>query len=184
MRSVSTWFGRIEEGLIAVILAAMTLLTFLQVVLRYGFNSGFVWALEGTTYMFGWLVLLGISYGVRVNSHIGVDVLVKQLGPRGHRVAAVLASLLCLLYAGIMLYGSINYIGIMHTLGVEAEDLPIQRWVLLSVLPLGFGLLLLRLLAVTWGLVTGRSTHFGLADETRQAMDLLAERDAGAEHRP
>ena len=48
---------RLEEGLIALLLAAMTLLTFAQVVLRYGFNSGFVWALETTTYLFGWLIL-------------------------------------------------------------------------------------------------------------------------------
>src|SRR3546814_8791676 len=55
------------------LLAAMTLLTFTQVVLRYVFNSGWGWALEATTYMFGWLVLVGISYGIKVGFHIGID---------------------------------------------------------------------------------------------------------------
>jgi C4-dicarboxylate transporter DctQ subunit len=41
---------RVEESLIAVILGVMTILTFVQVVLRYGFNSGFIWALEADFY--------------------------------------------------------------------------------------------------------------------------------------
>ena len=40
------WFERLEEGLIAFLLAAMTLLTFVQVIARYVFNYSFVWALE------------------------------------------------------------------------------------------------------------------------------------------
>ena len=44
----------------------MTLVTFSQVVARYVFNTGVVWALELTVYLFAWLVLLGMSYGVKV----------------------------------------------------------------------------------------------------------------------
>jgi C4-dicarboxylate transporter DctQ subunit len=184
VRKAYILFGRLEEGLLAVILAAMTLLTFLQVVLRYGFNSGLTWALEASTYLFGWMVLLGISYGVRVNAHIGVDVLVKQLGPRGYRIAVIAASLLSLLYAAIMLYGSVNYLVVIHTLGVEADDLPIQRWVLVSVLPLGFGLLGLRLLGVTWRLLTGRSGPAGPAAEARRTLERLAGTAPPSQGRP
>jgi C4-dicarboxylate transporter DctQ subunit len=46
---------RAEEWLTATLLAAMTLLTFLQVVLRYGFNSGLIWSLETTVYLFTWV---------------------------------------------------------------------------------------------------------------------------------
>ena len=65
------WIAHIEEGLLAFLLAAMTLLTFMQVVARYVFNYIFVWALELTTFLFGGLIFLGISYGVRVGAHIG-----------------------------------------------------------------------------------------------------------------
>ena len=96
------WFNRLEEALISFLLAAMTLLTFLQVVLRYVFNSGLIWALEATTYMFGWMVLLGISYGIKVGSHIGVDVIVQQLPPRGRRLVGLLVALLSILYFGLI----------------------------------------------------------------------------------
>ena len=73
-----------EEGFIALLFAAMTLVTFSQVVARYVFNSGAVWALELTVYLFAWLVLFGMSYGVKVHAHLGVDAFAKLFsGPHG-----------------------------------------------------------------------------------------------------
>lgn len=165
--------GKLEEGVIAFLLAAMTILTFVQVVLRYVFNSGLFWALEATTYMFGWLVLFGMSYGVKVGSHIGVDLLVKMLPAAGQRVVGLIAGLLCMLYAAILFYGGYVYVDKMMLLGVEAEDLPIQRWILILILPIGFGLLFLRLAQVAWRIWTGRQAGFRLADEAREAIDQL-----------
>src|SRR3546814_10591963 len=65
--------NRLEEGLIALLLGGMAMITFCQVVARYLFNSGAVWALELTTYLFAWLVLIGASYGVKISAHLGVD---------------------------------------------------------------------------------------------------------------
>ena len=42
----------IEETFIAILLAAMVIITFINVVLRYGFNSGLIWGLELVTYLF------------------------------------------------------------------------------------------------------------------------------------
>jgi C4-dicarboxylate transporter DctQ subunit len=153
----------------------MTLLTFTQVVLRYVFNTGLIWALEATTYLFGWLVLFGISYGIRTGSHIGVDILVQKLPPGGRRAVGVAAGLLCALYAAILLIGSWNYLDVMHTMGVEAEDLPIERWILILILPIGFALLLARLLELTWRILSGRQPGFHLADEAQEFIDAFDE---------
>ncbi len=174
------WFNRLEEALISFLLAAMTLLTFLQVVLRYVFNSGLIWALEATTYMFGWMVLLGISYGIKVGSHIGVDVIVQQLPPRGRRLVGLLVALLSILYAVIVLVGSYNYVDTMHTLDIEAEDIPISRWILLLALPIGFSLLLIRLAQAAWRIVCGTQTGLLLADEAKEAIDLFLNEDGKA----
>lgn len=167
------WFNRLEEALIGFLLAAMTVVTFLQVVLRYVFNSGILWGLEATTYMFGWMVLLGISYGIRVGSHIGVDVLVQQLPPGGRRLAGLLVALLSILYAVIVLVGSYNYVDTMHTLDIEADDIPVSKWILLLALPIGFSLLLARLLQATWRILAGKQSGLLLADEAKEAVDLL-----------
>ncbi len=162
---------RFEEGAIALLLGAMTILTFVQVVLRYGFNSGISWAYEATTYLFGWLIFLGISYGVKKGSHIGVDVLVRQLPRGGQRFMGLLVVGLCLLYAGLMLYGGWKYLGTMITLGVEAEDIPIPRWILLLAIPIGLIMLLIRLLEVAWLILTGHHAGMRLADEAKEAID-------------
>jgi C4-dicarboxylate transporter DctQ subunit len=126
--------------------------------------------MEATLYMFGWMVLLGIAYGVREGAHIGVDVWVKKLPPRGRRLAGLLGAVACIGYAVLMLIGSASYLRTLYTLGVEAEDLPIQRWVLLLALPLGFGLLLWRLLELTWRIWSGQQTSL-LADEAAQLIE-------------
>jgi C4-dicarboxylate transporter DctQ subunit len=147
----------------------MTILTFVQVVLRYVFNTGMFWALEATLYMFGWLVLIGISYGIRTHSHIGVDLLAKSLPPTPRRAIGLLITALALLYTALMFWGSYKYIDRMMILGVEAEDIPIERWVLGLCLPIGFALLAIRLLVVGWQILTKRAKGFELADEAAEA---------------
>lgn len=164
---------RAEEWLLALILATMTILTFSQVVMRYVFNTGMFWALEATLYMFGWLVLLGISYGIRTHSHIGVDLLAKSLPPTPRRAIGLLITSLALLYTALMIWGSYVYINRMMILGVEAEDIPIERWVLGLCLPIGFVLLAIRLLVVGWQIVTKRAKGFELADEAAEAIKDL-----------
>jgi C4-dicarboxylate transporter DctQ subunit len=155
---------RAEEYLTAALLAAMTLLTFIQVVLRYVFDSGLVWALETTVYLFGWLVLIGISAGVRTDSHIAVDMLTKHLKPTLQKAVALLAMALCLLYAGLMLAASWTLIARLQTFGSLAHDVPLPRWVLLLSLPIGFALLGLRLIQATVGIVRGRRPLSGHGD--------------------
>lgn len=169
---------RLEEVIVMLMLAAMTLLTFTQVVLRYVFNSGFSWALELVTVFFAVMIFVGISYGVRVGAHIGVDALVRKLPAGGRRAVSILVVLLCLLYAGLVIYGSMVYVLKMKQIGVEMDDLPVPIWVVRSILPLGFALLTLRLLQVLWGLLSGRSTALHLGDEAAEALKLKAEENA------
>lgn len=134
----------------ALTLAFMTIVTFAQVVLRYGFGSGFVWHLEATTYAFAWLVLIGMSYGVRTRSHIAVDLLTAKLGPRAARGAALAALALSLVYCALMIYGSSIFIDRLVTLGNDARDIPLPRWLLTGLMPIAFTLLGLRLLQAGW----------------------------------
>lgn len=162
---------RVEEGLIALLLAAMTLLTFTQVVLRYVFNTGFVWALEATGYMFVWLVLFGISYAVRVHAHIGIDVVVKALPGAARRIVGLIAIGLCVLYAAIMVYGSFVYFNLLLRRGTLAEDIHLPRWVFVVILPLAFLLFGLRLLQQALAILRGEAKGFELADEAAEALE-------------
>jgi C4-dicarboxylate transporter, DctQ subunit len=163
----------LEEGFIALLLALMTLITFMQVVARYVFNTGFGWELELTTYLFAWLVLFGVSYGIKVGAHIGIDVVVKQLPHGLRRAVGLIAVLCCCAYCIILLIGAVTYVYKIYSIGIEAQDLPIPRWIPFIMLPLGLALALLRLLQAAWRIVTGAQEGLGLADEARDALHAV-----------
>lgn len=169
------FLDHLEEWIIGLMLAAMTGLTFLQVVMRYGFNSGFSWALELTTVFFAFMIFVGISYGVRVGSHIGVDALVKMMPHNTRRNVSILAVLLSLLYVGLVLTGATTYVLKMKEVGIEFEDMPIERWQVLIIMPLGFLLTGWRLAQILIGLLTGKTDSLRLADEAAEAMRLKSE---------
>jgi C4-dicarboxylate transporter DctQ subunit len=181
------WLERLEEGLIGFLLAAMTLVAFGQVVARYIFNYSFTWALELTTTLFAWMIFLGIPYGVRVGSHIGVDALVKSLGPRAARVAGGIAAALCIAYAAILLYGSWQYVDKMYVVDIEMQDLPIAQWIPRAILVVSFALLLLRFGQVLWRILTGQAVRLHLGDEAAEALrarEELAGDGASGERKP
>jgi C4-dicarboxylate transporter DctQ subunit len=176
------WLERLEEGLIAFLLAAMTLVTFVQVVSRYVFNYSFTWALELTSILFAWLIFLGIPYGVRVGSHIGVDALVKALGPRAARVVGATAAALGVAYAAILLVGSWNYVAKLHEIDIMLDDLPFAQWIPRTALLVCFTLLLARFGQVLWRILAGREVRLHLGDEVEEALKQKAEfeKDGGS----
>lgn len=151
--------NHLEEGLMALLLAVMCLLTFAQVVLRYGFNTGIIWSLEATTYAFAWLVLIGMSYGVRTRSHIAVNLLVDRVSSRTRRAISLAGIGVCLLYSGFLFYGSTVFVGRLFLLGHLARDIPAPRWLLTLLLPLGFLLLAFRFLQLAANLVSGAQSQ-------------------------
>jgi C4-dicarboxylate transporter DctQ subunit len=103
------WTDVLEETLIAVILGAMTLITFANVIARYFFNSNILWALEATVFLFAWLVLLGASYAVKKNAHLGVDAIVNMLSAPVRRVLALISVGCCIAFALLLVKGSYDY---------------------------------------------------------------------------
>ncbi|MEE3358605.1 MAG: TRAP transporter small permease [Pseudomonadota bacterium] len=107
--AVHRFVNELEESVIAIILGLMTLITFVNVVLRYGFNTGLIWGLEATSLLFAWLVLFGVSYCVKVTAHLGVDAVVNVLPTGTRRVVTLFAGAVCLAYAFLLFKGAWDY---------------------------------------------------------------------------
>jgi C4-dicarboxylate transporter, DctQ subunit len=159
-----------EEGFIALLFAGMTLVTFTQVVARYVFNTGAVWALELTVYLFAWLVLFGMSYGVKVHAHLGVDAFVKLFPDPVQRVFGLSVVAAGLIYGGILLLGSWDYVWKLFRIGIESEDLPIPQWVPMAILPIGVALLMFRFAQAGWFIWRGEQTTL-VADEAQHTVE-------------
>lgn len=84
-------FFRWLERLIVFLLAAMVVMVFGNVVLRWTVNSGIDVSEELSRYFFVWLTFVGAVVVMREHLHLGVDALVGRLGRRG-RLACMMAS--------------------------------------------------------------------------------------------
>ncbi|TCP61842.1 C4-dicarboxylate transporter DctQ subunit [Rhodovulum bhavnagarense] len=98
-----------EETVIAALLGLMVLVTFVNVVLRYVFNSGLIWGLELTLILFAWLILFGIAYGFKITMHLGVDAVLNMVSRGTRRVMAIIALAICLVYAVLLMKGAYDY---------------------------------------------------------------------------
>jgi len=141
--------NELEETVIASLLGIMTLITFTNVVLRYGFNTGLIWGLEMVTFLFAWLVLFGASYAVKVTAHLGVDVVVNLFGPRGRKAFALLGASVCI--------GFIPY----------------------AIMPLGMGLFLFRMVQATLRIYNGDSKSLIVSHEAEEAIEEVKHMNAG-----
>ncbi len=165
----------IEESVIAILLAAMTLLVFVEVVLRFGFGTGLMWAQELTLHLSAWMVLFGASYGIKVGSHIGVDALVKILPPAARKVVSVVAILACIAYCGLFAKGAWVYLSKIYSIGIEMEDMPIPKWIAHSILFIGMILIAIRLIILLVNIFTGKADGFHMVDEAKESMHLAEE---------
>ena len=167
--------NRTEEAVICLLLVATTLLVFVDVIMRFGFNTGFMWSQELTLHMSAWFVLFGASYGIKAGSHIGVDAFVKLFPVTGQRILTGIACILSLCYCGLVLYGSYIYLSKVRKIGITLEDLPIPAWIAHSMLIVGFVFLSIRISILFWDVITGRADGFRHADEARESMEIVRE---------
>ncbi|MCF5817032.1 TRAP transporter small permease subunit, partial [Pseudomonas sp. PA-1-2A] len=137
MQTLRRVWEHLEEAFIAFLLAAMTLVTFVYVMLnnvytlffaladKWAWSSAFfnalgdgtmtwaqemTWSVALTKAMFGWLIFFGISYGVRTAGHLGVDALVRLTRRPVQRLLGMLACLCCLAYAGLFMVASYKWV--------------------------------------------------------------------------
>ena len=112
-KRAETGLGRfvseLEETAIAVLLGLMTIITFINVVLRYGFNTGIIWGLEMVTFLFAWLILFGVSYAVKITAHLGVDAVINLFSSGTRRILAIMAAFVCVAYAALLFKGAWDY---------------------------------------------------------------------------
>jgi len=82
----------------------MVLLTVLIVVLRYGFNLGWIAMQESVMYLHGMVFLLGAAHTLRVNGHVRVDIFYRRFSPKNQAKVDLFGSLLLLMPVNIFIF--------------------------------------------------------------------------------
>jgi TRAP-type C4-dicarboxylate transport system permease small subunit len=203
-RALNAVLDRLEEWIIASLIGAATILTFVAVVHRYGASNSaglarwagthgltllqhaadwtystlaainLSWAQELATYMFVWMAKFGAALGVRTGIHVGVDVFVKRLAPNARKPVVVFA-LLC----GALFTGVIGTLGAVYVHDLDPDqvspELEWPSWMIYLCIPLGSYLMCFRFLQVMWRyLRTGAVPHQGHGVEYETPHDDAA----------
>ncbi|MFL0806461.1 MAG: TRAP transporter small permease [Oceanobacter sp.] len=154
------YVNRLEDILIGLLLVGVTLLVFVEVIMRFGFNTGIHWAQEATLLMSAWMVLLGAAWAVREKSHICVEALLEKLSANARKWMVLFSIAVALVYCGLFISSSWTYVSKLHFIAIELEDIPIPKWTVVSGLLIGFSLLVLRLLELGWQVWKGEANGF------------------------
>jgi C4-dicarboxylate transporter DctQ subunit len=172
---------RLEEVLIASLIAAATLLIFLSVTHRYalglvadgvaffrshGFDGlsalaktgyfglrsiNLVWAQELTIIMFVWMAKFGAAYGVRTGIHVGIDVVINRMEPARRKGFVLFGLLAGALFTGTIAALGANFVWHMAHASATSPDLELPMWIVYLAIPLGSALMCFRFLQVALG---------------------------------
>lgn len=169
---------RLEEVLIATLIAAATLLIFAAVSQRYilGFTAdaikffrdlgwdgmsaaakqayfgvralNLVWAQELTIILFVWMAKFGAAYGVRTGIHVGIDVLINRLAPERRRFFILFGLFSGAFFTGTIAVLGANFVRHMYFASSISPDLELPMWLIYLAVPLGSSLMCFRFLQV------------------------------------
>ncbi len=115
---------RVLEFAIALLLAAMVVLVFGNVVARYGFNSGITLSEELSRWMFIWLTFLGAVIALKERGHLGMDMVVAKLPTAGKKICLVAGQILMLYIVSLMFKGSWDQAVINADVSAPVSGLP------------------------------------------------------------
>lgn len=141
--------GRATSWLVLVIVVLMAT----NVLLRYLFSYGSVWAQELEWHLLAPLILFGMSYALLHGEHVRVDVLYANFSPRKKLYVDLLSAVLSIAVSLIIIALSLKYVQQSWVIGEQSSDpggLP-YRWALKALIPLGFLFLTLQSLALALG---------------------------------
>ncbi len=134
-----------ERWLLLIFYSFIVLAIFIEVLRRFVFLYSSVWGEETARYAFIYLVWIGASTAVRERAHIRIDVITHYLPPRGVALIYLFGDLTTAVLAGLAIYWSMDPVLVSLKFGNVTDGLRIVRaWFLIAV-PLGFSLMMLRL---------------------------------------
>ncbi len=148
----------------AMIVAAVGI-TCQMIWVRFVLNGSTVWQTEAVIYLVIGATLIGLPYVQRLRGHVNVDLIPLALPMRARKVLATITLGLSIAIVAVMLWYGYDYWHFAWSRGWTSDTVwgpPL--WIPYLALPLGFGLLLLQLIADFYAMIRGIDMPFGLPD--------------------
>lgn len=156
--TLKKFLDNFEEYFVVWTLAIMTVLVFVQVVMRYVFSNSLSWSEELARYIFLWLSWIGASYAVRERSHFRVEMFANMIKGTSRKWFELFVLLVWFVFSLFMAVVGTQLVLFLVETGQTsaAMDVPMS-WVYASV-PVGCALMTIRLVAEIKKILKGQYT--------------------------
>lgn len=129
MKKVLNWLDEnLEKSICIVLMFTMTIIIFIQVIMRYVFQNSLAWSEELARYLFVWLIYIGISYGCKLMKHIKIDAGLKLFPKKIRPYVVIIGEILVLGFALYIVVTGFELVGMQIKLHKTspALGLPLQ----------------------------------------------------------
>ncbi len=140
LKKINASLGKIETGLLCLIVAMMIGLAILKILLRYVFHTSLLWSDVMLQHLTLWLCFLGAALATCERRHISIDVLSRVLPKNITRWSTLIVDSLSLLVVAILAYYGFEFLGDeQQSPAVLIGNIPL--WWAKAIIPLGFVLI-------------------------------------------
>lgn len=159
--AISTFAGWCAAAMIVAAVA----ITCQMIVIRFVLNGSTVWQTEAVIYLVVAATLIGLPYVQRLRGHVNVDLIPLMLKPRLRFAMAVVTSVASITIVGVIVFYGYDYWHFAWKRGWTSDTVwAVPLWIPYLSIPVGFGLLLLQLIADFVALLMRVDRPFGLED--------------------
>lgn len=145
MKSANKVLSKIEQYFIAILLLAIAVILFINVVLRF-FGTSMLWAEELARYAIVWITFVGASVCVYKGAHIGVDVIMNILGEKPKKILSMVLAIFSLLFSLVFTYFSFKITMNVQGTNQVSSTMGIPMSLVYAAMPVGGVLMSIRYL--------------------------------------
>ena len=134
----------LEEAFVSIGIVAAAFVLFINVVMRYGFNHGWVWAEEFARYGIVWIVFVGSSICVRKRLHLVVDAVTIRLSAKNQALITFCVCVLGVLFSLFLVWYGYKVCDKLFVTGQRLAGLGILTGYAYLAIPVGGFLMAVR----------------------------------------
>jgi TRAP-type C4-dicarboxylate transport system permease small subunit len=140
---LDAFIGRLEKGLIVILLSVMVVMAFSQIILRNVFSTGLSWGEPLVRYLVLWVGFTGAALATREGKHITIELISVWGTGKPRRIPSTISHLCSAVICGLLAFAAVKFLWFEAQMG-STTFLKIPVWVPELIMPLTFGLMGVR----------------------------------------
>lgn len=157
MRNLLKKFNKFEEIVLVSSLVLNVIIVFMQVIMRYFFNTSLTWSEELSRYIFIWQVWLGSSIAFVDNQHIRVDLIFSIFkSENSQKVLHLINNIIWFSFNMFLVYVGVKLLGSMNARNALSSGMRLPLVYVYAALPVSSFILAIRILFDSIDLISGK----------------------------